>query len=647
MKFPALCPVAALALAACFCTPPGVAVTPAAAVAAKSPGVTDLARARLGPGLELTAAAVSFVNARVGWLVVSASSAVEPAPTTTTVLGTSDAEATWRPEWQGVGSPGQLVAINASDAVLSVQGAAGCSAGLDEARCKTTLVATTDGGRTWAPVTSSHVLMPEISFASPRTGLAALVPHPCSGLLPAPPKQARCPGAVERTADGGRHWKTVLRTTGPVITLSTAGPTWWAVQNRAGNQLKDALVIWASTNRGTSWSVRGQIAGPSSFLDERAQASLVSGPAGQMWLSLFDIDSCAMHGCSTVQAWHSADGGRTWEDDTPANVAGVGQFCGQYNLSLALGADGDPHLALDFGAGCPRSAAQVYTWAGGRWRLVKAWDGGGVTAMSWPGAGLGYVIFNGALALTANAGRSWAQQWPPVAPSGPLAPLSAHDVLAGGDLTDPGAVLGSTDGGAAWSALAALPGDVLDIDFPSASKGFIALCDPTTDAVSLQVSLDGGRNWSSRSALPDGPGGDVSGLWMTTGGDGLLLTTWGDPGCANTGVSPATLWSTKDGGRTWAKAARLPVPVSLATASFVPSHPAGSLDAAGWTGWSEGGQDHPELTFDGGRTWEEERAFPLLDRGAAGEPRGDRGLEHECARDGRVLVHRRWGRALG
>jgi len=94
MKFPALCPVAALGLAACFCTPTGIAVAPAAAVAAKSPGMADLAPARLGPGLELTAAAVSFVNARVGWLVVSASSPVEPARRTTTVLGTSDAGAT-------------------------------------------------------------------------------------------------------------------------------------------------------------------------------------------------------------------------------------------------------------------------------------------------------------------------------------------------------------------------------------------------------------------------------------------------------------------------------------------------------------------------------------------------------------------------
>jgi photosystem II stability/assembly factor-like uncharacterized protein len=287
-------------------------------------------------------------------------------------------------------------------------------------------------------------------------------------------------------------------------------------------------------------------------------------------------------------------------------------MCGQDNLSLAPGANGEPHLALNFGAGCTQSVAQVYAWAQGRWQLAKAWEGGGVSDMAWPSGGVGYLVFNGALAGTDNGGRGSSQLWPLLAPTGPLAPLNVHHLLAAGALTDPGAVLDSADGGATWSALAALPGDVLDIDFPNATKGYVALCDPQSDVVKLEVSVDGGHTWSSRSILPDYRGGDVSGLWMTSGGDGLLVTTWGDPGCARSGVGPATVWATDDGGRSWAKAARVPVPVALSTASFVSSRSGSTSASDDWTGWSEGGQDHPELTFNGGRTWEEEPTFPLL-----------------------------------
>jgi hypothetical protein len=202
MNLRAAWPVAALVLAAGALAPSVARLGPARAASQPSPAAASLGLTGVPPGLEQTASAVSFVDANVGWLVVSASAPEGPSPTTTTVLGTTDAGATWRAEWRGVGFPGQLVAIDTSHAVLSVQGAPGCSAGLDPPACKTTLMATTDGGRAWAPVTSSRELIAAISFADPTTGLAAMVPHSCLDSLPTPKQPQRCPGVVALSTPG-------------------------------------------------------------------------------------------------------------------------------------------------------------------------------------------------------------------------------------------------------------------------------------------------------------------------------------------------------------------------------------------------------------------------------------------------------------
>jgi len=103
----------------------------------------------------------------------------------------------------------------------------------------------------------------------------------------------------------------------------------------------------------------------------------------------------------------------------------------------------------------------------------------------------------------------------------------------------------------------------------------------------------------------------LSGLWFDRSGDGLALVTRGDPPCSTSGVGPAVLWATSDGGRSWAKAGTVPVAVALATASFVRSG-VGTNRRPNWLGWSEGGQSHPELTSTSGRTWQPARHAPLL-----------------------------------
>ena len=73
------------------------------------------------------------------------------------------------------------------------------------------------------------------------------------------------------------------------------------------------LVVWESHDGGISWAERGKIEEPAlAFLSPRAEAQLWVGRQGQLWLSMVDPESCAMHGCGTVGVWYSDSGGRTW-----------------------------------------------------------------------------------------------------------------------------------------------------------------------------------------------------------------------------------------------------------------------------------------------------------------------------------------------
>ena len=565
-------------------------------------------------GYELQSAQVSFATPETGWLAVTGTRPAASSELVAWVLGTRDGGASWHPEWAGEGVGVQLDAVSATSAVLSVQGNFDCSAGMDPPSCKTTLVATSDGGRSWAPLGAASRVITSFSLANRSTGLAAVVPRPCPDNLALRPTP--CSGAVARTTDGGHKWSTVLRVPDPVIAVDATAPTWWAVEDLPGFY-QGSLVVWTSTDSGLKWSRRGQLP-HLSLLTARATATLVAR-GDQVWLSLFDIDSCAMHGCSTVEAWHSGDGGRSWSEDTPQAAAppGVGQFCGADNLSLGLGGHLRPYLAFDYGAGCTNPEVQVFSWSHGQWRFVSAISGPyGFGPMTWPTEREGFVSTNQAVARTDDGGRHWVQVWPPEAPTGPLAPLSPELLIGAKDLVDQGVVLASHDAGAKWSVLATLPGDVLYLAFPNKASGYAAVCDGASGSVYLEVSKDGGRTWHQRSrlpveALPSPAGEDLSGLWFDRSGDGLALVTRGDPACSTGGVGPAVLWATSDGGRSWAKAGRVPVVVSLSTASFAPS---GVRTSRGpnWVGWSEGGQAHPELTSNSGRTWQADRRAPLL-----------------------------------
>ena len=465
---------------------------------------------------ERQAVDLAFPTPQVGWLAVTGSPVSGEEPTRTEVLRTNDSGVHWRTQSSGTGAPAQFVAIGVKQALLVLQPNTTCAGG-SPSRCAarqlaTDLISTSDGGRSWKRIWASSAQLSAISFAGGGLGLGVIERKPCpeesSGS-----KAPNCPGDLVRTVDGGRQWSTVLRTPGPLLAVAHEGArTWWAVQSVPSWGDKPArpmgrLVVWESHDGGNSWAERGKIEGPAlAFLSPRAEAQLLVGRQGQLWLGMVDAESCAMHGCGAVGVWHSSTGGSMWAIAPAVDRQGG---CGpSSNLPLAVSPGGVAYAATGANlAACAPPAGTLARWDGGRWQTVHTWSFAAVTAVSWPSAGAGYVLAGGALARSVDDGRTWSQAWPKVAPLGPLAPLSAEVAVGAGDSIDPGVVLRTTDRGATWRPIAELRGYVTAIDFPTTRDGFVVLLDPVRNTWDLVASVNGGLSWSLRASLPGGRGG--------------------------------------------------------------------------------------------------------------------------------------------
>ena len=224
-----------------------------------------------GPANGGQASAVAFANPEDGWLVVSVTPPSGTGPTKTIVLGTDDAGANWRSQWAGVGSPGQVSAVDSRHAFVLLYPASPCTAKAP-ARCEaqaleSELLATSDGGRSWQRTWSSRYELSSMTWAGPALGLAALSKRPCAE----PPVSTAlpiCGEEVVRTTDGGHHWAGVLATTGPLVGMARTGGIDWVAVESVGDvpsgtagQKTGSLVVWASRDGGSHWAVRGRLDG--------------------------------------------------------------------------------------------------------------------------------------------------------------------------------------------------------------------------------------------------------------------------------------------------------------------------------------------------------------------------------------------------
>lgn len=567
---------------------------------------------------EQQASSVLFATPDDGWLALTTTSYLGGGARAE-VLATDDGGERWVSEWEGRGYAGRMVAAGASHAVVAVYPSGTCVPGEQSSkRCTAELFDLDElgkGGANRAGMFDGQLL--STAWSSSTTGVAAVVPRSCPAELPPPPEPvAPCPGELFRTVDGGEQWAEVERTSYPLVAVAEDGRRWWAVEARLGffrfPSERPQLVVWGSTDGGAAWARRGDVEDQAglAYLTERIVADLVAGAGGGLWLSLVDFDSCAMHGCGVAGIWSSDDGGARW---SPAPAVRTGTGCGSGEVPIAPSPAGGIYQAVESPlAACGPPAGILEKWDGHGWRPVHTWDLDAVDVISWPGPSTGFVLVGDALARTTDGGRSWSQVWPAVAPTGPLVALSSTSAVAAGDAGDPGAILRTTDGGARWAVLADLGGDITALSAPVPADLFAVVLDPVRNVWSLEVSSDGGRRWSARGVLPHGRTKvgaiGVSGLWMASPSDGLLVTTSGADWASPQAVAPSFLFSTVDGGLTWREVATVRAGqfFALSGAAFA------RLPSGQWWGLVSAGGPHPEGTLDNGATWETLTSAPAF-----------------------------------
>ncbi len=266
-----------------------------------------------GAGQALSA--LAFSNVADGWVLATPGTGSEAAAGGLEVLGTRDAGSSWSCEWASSFSPGQVVATDARHAWVLGWGDKGCRGQLSS-ECESAIGGTRTG-RHWSLLAVIHQTVTQLAFSSSSFGIAAAYDSDCREPNGMPP--SRCPGQILATSDGGRHWRSVLRIREPIIGVATYHGEFWAIEARLGvagyKRGRPGLTVLASTDRARSWKAAGRISLDTAGL--RTEVDLVPGPAGRLWLSALDQDSCAMHGCGTDGVWFSPDAGRTWRPATP------------------------------------------------------------------------------------------------------------------------------------------------------------------------------------------------------------------------------------------------------------------------------------------------------------------------------------------
>lgn len=569
--------------------------------------------------------ALAFPDARDGWVVGSPAPAQGP-PSPIEVLRTADEGKSWSCQWQARLTATQLVATSRRDAwVLAWQGT-GCGDPVASGACKSVVAGTRDGRR-WSVLSRPEQRFTQLAFASARAGVAAARTGTCREVNGMPPR--RCPGRVMLTSDGGRHWRAALRTRGPIVAVAVSNGTLWAVETRLGLSDKSrpghkpGLTILVSHDRGRSWSRAGSIdlwlAGP------REQVQLLhSRGAPQLWLSVLDLDGCAMHGCSPNDLYVSTSAGRHWQvadaRDVKDNFPGLGGcgLAGPIGIgldptggawsteSLPLAACSGPATVL-FHATPPAQSGPP------RWMVSHRWAAFEPTAQAWPTPSVGFLLGPDGLTRSTDHGKNWSQVLPAPAPAGPLQATGRSTAYAAQDSTDQGALLGTSDGGQHWQVHARLPGILTRVSFPSPRTGFAAgavwvpLVGPRWN---LYTNAGTTTRWRTLTRLPLRGGQQVAGLWMSSSRNGLMLSSSGFiwPQLQQ-GVGPATLWRTTDGGKAWTALRHLPVTrdQTVVGSSFT------EAGTARWDGWLLVGGAPLRATTNTGKTWQPLPNAPALD----------------------------------
>jgi len=529
---------------------------------------------------------VDFSSPKTGWITTDKGDSGQ-------ILGTTDSGRSWRSDWAGSGVVGQVDSGGSGHVWALVQAGSNCDGAPADSTCVSNLLASSNAGRSWTyrgtfPADNAV----QIAFSKTSLGLAAGISR-CvdqesdTGKTSYPP--SACRGSVLLSTDGGRRWKTSLKTPGPVFAVAQSPRTLWAVEAPLGGFVgadgSGRISIIRSQNRGQSWSTVGSL--PAMLVTPALNAKLIVGTRGRLWLSLSGFDDCDLQGCGAA-VWLSQDGGRQWTNDTPSSTA----QCNDSAPASILSDDpaGDVWDSFDAGSPACGGPASVLNLASGSppttWHPVLSWSQFSPMAMSWPSTAVGYAVSTTSVLRTGDRGAHWSQVLPSAAPTLSVDALSAKVAFGAGEAAFGGAVSETSDGGQTWKVQGRVPGTVTSVDFINSQRGYAAATNSATETWRLYATSNGGASWVQvgpveyTAAATPGPAGytagQVFGPWINRDGQGVLVGALYATAAQAAVASPsAYVWHTDDGGAQWTEGAPLDVGAPLDTvlaASFLPSN---------------------------------------------------------------------------
>lgn len=437
------------------------------------------------------------------------------------------------------------------------------------------LLKTADGGATWSKAGDDSRTLDAVRFADSKVGWAVSEEAGDAGT-----GQVRY--AVLHTADGGANWSVqwgggptapssapelwfpdaengFALAGGTLLKTEDGGAHWSALPLGAGNPVPQHMAFidpetgWLTAGQGNTLYVLHTADGGKTWA-RQFRKQYEDGPIGSAGIDFLNAKE-GWFLTSDLATWegelcHTADGGATWQAvgqikstrPTPEGLDFVDSKTGWIPLDVGAGpVAGGLSVTRDGGKTFQvvgRTSDSVSELAQ---KITSAREVGFATAQQ--GWAIGSDVNHGDYLLkTGDGGGTWTQVYP--AP-GPTQDISFTDAKTGfglGELSDPGAVLKTADGGKSWQTVASFTGEYVTyrLSFTGAAEGWLLAGKIGTADGALTVlhTADGGKTWSGTGSLPAVSSPDYFRFFDPKNG---VLADGGN----------ALLYRTSDGGKTW------------------------------------------------------------------------------------------------